>query len=335
MKRWLIALVCLVATAGAAALVAAQLDDEPAPTPLAFTPEPRQLQWRIGFDLGNALVLEAPELNPDKDIKSAVQEADRILPNPSLNFGLALLPVSKVKIRTDQLVNPRNWTILDLHGNTTHKTFQALGVFMGRRMTSTEGGYHLVSLPAMPLSPFLGVRKEAAPEDLLIGFAGPTKGKLLLRTKLSETKWENLLPVEDPATLPAGYASAKEQLDDHTSNGQQRFLYGTSIEARIRNRPAKLWLLNYSHPDTTMGTHPWGIFEERNGGLETLYIFKPVASGDPYVAYFTASIDLNQDGSDELIVEASYRVGTAFKVLSNVNGKYQEIFSSYYRGPAS
>ena len=331
MKYRFIALACLLAIAVAAA---GQVDDDPPPTPVAFTTEPRQLQWRIGFDLGNALILEAPELNPDKDVKSAVQEADRILPNPALNFGLALLPVSKVKVRTEQLVNPKQWTILDLHGNTTHKTFQALGVFIGRRMTSTEGGYHLVSLPTMPLSPFLGVRKEAAPEDLLIGFTGPTKGKLQLHTKLSETKWENLLPVEDPATLPAGYASAKELLDDHSSEGQQRFLYGTSIEARIRNRPAKLWLLNYSHPDTTIGTHPWGIFEEKDGGLEPLYIYKPSA-GDPFVAYFTASIDLNQDGSDELIIEASYRVGTAFKVISNVNGKYQEIFSSYYRGPAS
>jgi hypothetical protein len=331
MKHRLIALACAIAMA---AVAAAQVDDDPPPTPVAFTPEPRQLQWRIGFDLGNALILEAPELNPDKDAKSAIQEAERILTNPALNFGLALLPASKVKFRTDQLVNPKQWTILDLHGNTTHKTFQGLGVFMGRRMTSTEGGYHLVSLQTMPVSPFLGVRKEAAPEDLLIGFAGPTKGKLQLHTKLTETKWENLLPVEDSATLPAGYAAAKELLDDHSSDGQQRFIYGTSIEARIRNRPAKLWLLNYSHPDTTMGTHPWGIFEETGGGLEPLYIYKP-ATGDAFVAYFAASIDLNQDGSDELIVEASYRLGTAFKVISNVNGKYQEIFSSYYRGPAS
>jgi hypothetical protein len=331
MKPRLIALACAIAMA---AVAAAQVDDDPPPTPVTFTPEPRQLQWRIGFDLGNALILEAPELNPEKDAKSAIQEAERILPNPALAFGLALLPASKVKFRTDQLVNPKQWTILDLRGNTTHKTFQGLGVFLGRRMTSTEGGYHLVSVPSMPISPYLGVRKEAAPEDLLIGYAGPTKGKLQLHTKLSETKWENLLPVEDPATLPAGYAAAKELLDDHSSEGQQRFIYGTSIESRIRNRPAKLWLLNYSHPDTTMGNHPWGIFEEKDGGLETLYIYKPTV-GDAFVAYFTASIDLNQDGSDELIVEASYRLGTAFKVISNVNGKYQEIFSSYYRGPTS
>src|SRR5207247_824328 len=144
-----------------------------------------------------------------------------------LDFGLALLPVSKVAVQTQQLLNPRQWTLLDLHNKTTRKSFQALGVFMGRRMTSSEGGYHLVSLPAMPDQPFLGIRKEPAGEDLVFGFAGPVKGKLEIRPKISETKWENLLPVEDPASLPAGYESAKQLLDDHPADGQQRFLYGT------------------------------------------------------------------------------------------------------------
>jgi len=241
-----------------------------------------------------------------------------------------------VSFKNDRLVNPRQWTILDLHSKTTRKSFQALGVFMGRRMTSTEGGYHLVSLPAMPLNPFLALRREPAPEDLIFGFAGPVKGKLQVHTKFSETKWENLLPVEDPENLPAGYLSAKELLDDHPADQQQqRFLYGTSIEAVIRNRLSKLWLLNYSHPDTTIGTHPWGIFLEEGGGLMPLYIYKPTSAENRYVAYFTASVDLDQDGTDELVIEASYRIGTAYKIISSAGGKYQETYTSYYRGPAS
>jgi hypothetical protein len=240
-----------------------------------------------------------------------------------------------VALQKERLVNPRQWTILDLRGKTSRKSFQALGVFMGRRMTSNEGGYHLVSLPAMAINPFLSLRREPAAEDLIFGFAGPLKGKLQIHTKLSETKWENLLPVEDPANLPAGYLSAKELLDDHSSDGQQRFLYGTSIEALTHNRLNKLWLFNYSHPDTTVGTHPWGIFLEEDGRLQPLYIYKPSTPDDPYVAYFIASVDLDQDGIDELVIEASYRIGTAYKVISNTGGKYQEIFTSHYRGPAS
>ena len=115
----------------------------------------------------------------------------------------------------------------------------------------------------------------------------------------------------------------------------QRFLYGTSIEALIRNRVSKLWLLNYSHPDTTMGTHPWGIFQENSAGsLEPLYVYKPSPSEVQYVAYFVASVDLNGDGTDELVVEASYRLGTAFKVVSLTDGTYHETYTSYYRGPA-
>ena len=204
---------------------------------------------------------------------------------------------------------------------------------MGTRMTTTEGGYHLVSLEAMPRDPFLGVRKEPSPDTLVFGFAGRSKGRLQLRTRLAETKWENLLPVEDAAVLPRGYEKAKQLLDDGMSD-VQRYLYGTEIEAMVRNKLSKLWLLNYSHPDTTMGTHPWGIFMEDGADLQPLYIFKGAASERPYVAYLTASLDLNQDGTDELVVEASYRIGTAFKVISMVGGKYQEIFTSYYRGPS-
>ena len=331
-------LVCLFVaiTSRTGDFAAAQLDDAPSPTAVPVTPEPRQLQWRIGFDLGNATVLEAPELNPADDFKLAVAEAQRVLPRPVLSFGLALLPFSKVNSRNQRLLNPRQWTVLDLLGKASHKTFQGLGVFMGTRMTSTEGGYHLVSVASMPVDPFLGVRKEPAPQDLIFGFAGLMKGKMLIRTKLSETKWDNLLPLEDAAAdLPAGYDTAKQLLDDHTADGQLRFLYGTSIEALVRNRSSKLWLLNYSHPDTTMGAHPWGIFVEESGRLQPLYVYKPSNTEEQYVAYFIASLDLNQDGNDELIIEASYRIGTAYKVVSFAGGKYQEIFTSYYRGPAS
>ena len=333
MSKLVIALSCLLALAAAAV---GQDDDAPVPTPIPFTAEPRQSQWRIGFDLGNAVVLETPELNPETNVVSALREAERVLPRPFLDFGLALLPSAKVTFKRERLVNPRQWTILDLKSRTSRKSFQALGVFMGRRMTSNEGGYHVVSLAALPIDPFLGLRREPAPEDLIFGFAGPVKGKLLVHTKLSETKWENLLPVkEETANLPAGYASAKELLDDHPTDPQERFIYGTSIEAVMRNRLSKLWLLNYSHPDTTIGTHPWGIFLEENGGLVPLYIYKPTKPEDPYVAYFTAAVDLDQDGTDELVIEASYRIGTAYKVISISGGKYQESFTSYYRGPAS
>src|SRR5215510_8275364 len=95
-----LSLLCLLAIAAAAI---AQGSDAPSPTPVPFTSEPRQLQWRIGFDLGNATVLETPELNPDNDFRSAVAEAEHILPRPGLAFGLALLPYSKLNIENRQL----------------------------------------------------------------------------------------------------------------------------------------------------------------------------------------------------------------------------------------
>jgi len=286
----------------------------------------------MGFDLGNALIVETPELNPKGDPKLAIEEAERVLPDPQLSSGLALLPFSKIVTENQQLLNPKQWTVVDLQGKTAKHVFQSVGVFMGRRMTSTEGGYHLVSLPLVPSSPFLGVRRQASSEDLIFAFAGPLKKKIMVQTRLSETRWENLLPVENAADLPPGYETAKQLLNDNALSDQPRFLYGTSIQALIRNQTTKLWLLNYSHPDTTMGTHPWGIFAERSGGLEPVYVSKPAKSDNEYVAYLTAAIDLNQDGTDELVVEASYRNGTAYKVISASAGKYSEIYTSYYRG---
>ena len=330
MKFW-IPIFAFVVVAAAAAT---QSGDPPAPTPVPYTLEPRQIQWRLGFDLGNAVILETPELNPQNNFKLAVEEADRILPNPELRFGLALLPFMKINVRREQLLNPRQWTIMDLEGRIRQKNFQGIGLFMGSQMTTTEGGFHLVSVAAMPTEPFMGVRQEASGENLVFGFAGNLKSKHV-RTKYSETKWENSLPVESAEDLPTGYEAAKQLLDDPQNAAPQRFLYGTSIESLIRNRAGKLWLLNYSHPDMTMGTHPWGIFMERpDGSLESLYIYKPAASAEQYVAYFVASLDLNGDGSDELVIEASYRLGTAFKVISLSGGSYQEIYTSYYRGPA-
>ena len=296
-----------------------------------FTPEPKTAQWRLGFDLGNAIILETPELNPQGDAKLAIEEAERVLPSPSLSEGLAFLPFAKITTQS-RLFNPKQWTIVDLHGISTKRTFQGIAVFMGSRMTTVEGGYHLVSVPLVPSSPFLGVRRGASSEDLIIAFAGPLRKKLLVQPRLSETRWENLLPAEDPMDLPSGYETAKKLLDDGAPSDQRRFLYGTAIQASVQNRSSKLWLLNYSHPDTTMGTHPWGIFAERAGGLDPLYIFKPAKSENDYAAYFTAAVDLNQDGSDELVVEASYRKGTAYKIISAAGGRYAETYTSYYRG---
>jgi len=231
MRLW-ITILCF-ATVGAVA--AAQNAEPPSPTPVPYTPEPRQVQWRLGFDLGNAIALEVPELNPENDFKSAVAEAERILPHPDLSFGLALLPFMKVTVRREQLLNPRQWTVMDLEGRTKQRSFQGIGVFMGYQMTTTEGGYHLVSMAAMPQQPFMGVRQEASGENLIFAFAGNLKSKHV-RTKFSETKWENSLPVENADDLPAGYEATKQSLEDPGNAAPQRFLYGTSIEALIRNR---------------------------------------------------------------------------------------------------
>src|SRR5438552_5520186 len=107
--KLILSILCFVAIAIAAT---AQVTSSSSPTPVPSTQEPRQLQWRIGFDLGNATILETPELNPENDARLAMREAERVLTSSFLSYGLALLPFSKVAVRNEQLVNPRQWTIL-------------------------------------------------------------------------------------------------------------------------------------------------------------------------------------------------------------------------------
>src|SRR5437016_7842800 len=102
MRLWLHVLRLICGCMALCLAAAAQVEEPPAPTPVPFTPEPRQLQWRIGFDLGNATILEAPELNPANDFQLAIREAQRILPRPFLSFGLALLPFSKTTVQNQQ-----------------------------------------------------------------------------------------------------------------------------------------------------------------------------------------------------------------------------------------
>src|SRR4030095_11949157 len=109
MRQWFFPFACCITLA---AVAIAQVEDVPTPTRVPFTPDPRQLQWGSGVDLGNAVILETPELNPQSDSRSAVREAERVLRTPFLDFGLGLVPVSSVAIQNQQLVNPRQWTVL-------------------------------------------------------------------------------------------------------------------------------------------------------------------------------------------------------------------------------
>jgi len=45
-----------------------------------------------------------------------------------------------------------------------------------------------------------------------------------------------------------------------------------------------------------------------------------------------AAIDLNGDGSDELVVGAVYYEGSSYKVFSFHEGKFVEVYDSFYHG---
>ena len=297
-----------------------------------FTPEPRAPQWRIGFDLGNALIVETPELNPKGDPRLAIEEAERALPDRQLSFGLALLPFSKIATENQQLLNPKQWTVVDLQGKTAKHAFQSIGVFMGRRMTSTEGGYHFVSLPLVPFQP---VSRCAAP-----GFVGGFD----LRFRRSVEKEDH--GSDAVFGNPMGKSSTRRECRRSSSGirnseaiaQRQRRIRPTALplrnldsgidpESNHQTLASQLQPSGHNDGDTSVGNFRRAFRRSR-----AVYVSKPAKSDNEYVAYLTAAVDLNQDGTDELVVEASYRNGTAYKVISATAGKYSDIYTSYYRG---
>src|SRR5262245_9815665 len=104
-----------------AAVVAAQTPSDEAPV----TPPPARPEWRLGFDLGNMTILETPELQPENNGEYSIA-----------NFRLRWISLSKTRIDSAKLVNPRQWAVLDQHGNVRQREF---------RWLAAVGGYYLVS----------------------------------------------------------------------------------------------------------------------------------------------------------------------------------------------
>src|SRR5438093_453980 len=75
-----VAIVCVLLIT--VTLVAQNMGVEEVPT----TPSPVKPEWKLGFDLGNVVILETPELNPRGSEQSARSEAQRLSPNITSDF---------------------------------------------------------------------------------------------------------------------------------------------------------------------------------------------------------------------------------------------------------
>ena len=287
------------------ALVAVVVAQTPGEEQAPVTPPPAKPEWRLGFDLGNMTVLETPELQPDNNGEYSVA-----------NFRLRWISLSKTRIDPARLLNPRQWAVLDQHGNVRQREF---------RWLAAVGGYYLVSTPA-PQITALQPQQTPRPENVVFGVAGLTGPPPQVRTRLTQTPWKNDAPIERADDLPENYQSVRQALYANAPDANQRVVYGSSMLALIQKRVEKLWLLNYADPDLSRGTRPWGIFKETPAGLIPVFISR----GGKYHADLFAGIDADRDGNDDLVVEARYGTGMSYKVIALVDGTYREMRDTYY-----
>src|SRR5262245_33630163 len=219
------------------------------------TPAPATPEWRLGFDLGNMVILEAPELNPGNNEE-----------NSTSDLRLNVLAFSNTRVDSSRLLNTRQWAVLDQHGNVRQREFRWLGAF---------AAYYLVWSPAIQTVGPIRPQQAPSQDRIVFGVAGLPGPPPQVRTRLTQTPWKNEAPVESPDDLPVGYTEAKQDLRSSPLNGLHPVVYGSSMLALVRKRVEKLWLLNYGDPDLTRGTHPWGIFMETSTGLNALYVYRP------------------------------------------------------------
>ena len=291
------------------------------------TPRPQTPEWRLGFDLGNVVILETPELNPQDDEGFARREAQRLLPAMPNSLGLMVLPFANERIASQRFVNTLQWAVLDQHGNVRQLRFSWLGAFAGND-ASNQGGYHLVSSASIVSTGLVKPDRAPSADNIVFGLAGLSGLPPQVRTRLTQTPWRNGLPVESPDDLPDGYANVKTILDASPENGVHRIVYGSSMKAMVNGRVEKVWLLNYGAANAVSGPHSWGIFVEEPTGLRSLF-----ASSGNYHADIYAGIDADRDGNDDLLVQARYDRGTAYLVIARINGEYRQTRTSYRRSP--
>jgi hypothetical protein len=308
-----------------ASALAAQTNSGGEQVPL--TAAPPAPEWRLGFDLGNVVIIETPELNPGGNEALARREAQTVLPDAAAALVLNILPFSKVRTESRGLLNPRQWAVLDQHGNVRQREFRWLAVLQGQA-AAARGGYHLASGSAVRSPGPVVPERAPSQENIVFAAAGLPGPPPQVRTRLTQTPWREGIPVESPDDLPVGYGAARTRLAPASPDGARRVLYGSSMRALLQKRVETLWLLNYGDPDLKRGSHPWGIFIAGPMGLLPVYI-GPEAEG--FHANLFAGIDADRDGNDDLVVEARTAGGTLYKVIALVNGSYREIRTTYLR----
>lgn len=303
-----------------------------------FSEFPTTPEWRLGFTASDGVELieilpTSPELYDERD--RLVSE----LYSPEKSSGVVLLSYGRAStLKKTAVLNPPQWTILDLHGNLRKETFTKLTAIAAEY---NSGCYYLAPESFRPEDQEIVPIAEITDANLIFAIAGEPRKRPLMRLPLFDIpRDKDGTFTENAAFLPRNYRALldlpeiKALFDD--SARQSIEIFGNAIVATIAQSPDTLWAINFFGPGDGSNSNLFGIFREMAAGGEPLFLEgnSPLKSDFDYMYFagFTAAADLDGDNHDELVVRALYSEGSAYAVFSLQEGRLVRTYSSFYHG---
>jgi hypothetical protein len=312
--------------------------------PIAFTGNPEKQQWRIGFrGLSDIYFLELLPSN-----REICDEQRNILRFISDKHGypkdywpcVVSVPFSMAKkIKTKTIINPQNWTVIDMDNIVRKMSFTQLVAFHNDTYC---GCWYMGSDSLREKKQLYYPTELINNHNFVFGIAGQLK--TVPKVQLPVTN-----ETDDSYFLPNGHKTLLSLPEMKKNLGKDygkfkesaKLEYGQSIKAVIKKgeQPEVLWLFHWNtKKDDPDNSWLWGIFNVKNGKLKPLFLSKLTKDDekinyfDRYSISFVAAIDLNGDGLDEIVTSAYYYEGSAYNVFAFENNAFKKIYSSFYYG---
>lgn len=315
--------------------------------PVPFTPEPEKQVWKIGFKGGEDIYFL--ELLPEKEacMELLTKEiSDNIVYRPPER--IILYPFSEVtKLKIYKITNPKRWTVIDMRNNVRDVSFTQLCTIS---MDVAGSGCWYIGSESLKKKDkelaSINYDKVTDDDSILFAVAGKSKRIPIVRLPIIN----NYDPTYDTKILPFGFKDRDllklseiknvlgKKYDTYIKSSCKTYV--NSIEATLNKKNKKLdslWLIHWCFRDLETGEDAtlWGIFQIIKKKCKPMFVSK-LGVLDEYRSYYSArfisAIDLDGDGIDELIIGAIYYEGKNCKVFALRDGKYVEVYDSFYYG---
>jgi hypothetical protein len=307
--------------------------------------EPEGPVWRFGFRFEDGTVLLRLFHQQGRAMRD---EASRMLGEPSASsfHGIVQVPLSAAtSLSGRRILNPEHWTVVDADGSVSDIAFRWLAVYGSTDFGST-GGFLLAS---DDLDVDASGRKEVARvEGLVIGLAGPRSRTPVFHVPSPlERDGVDSAAVPEPAPLLAS-GEAQTRIDAWTTRNLAPGSATTTsapFRARVDGMDRSFALIRYgwhsAQNEWEQEVRLWLLArQDTEGRWLVVYVVgpscyqceEPGRGGVTYEPRLTGVIDLDDDGTDEIIVTAHYYEGKRLRVLGIRDGEWREIDQTDYEG---